>query len=416
MFDSDRWNEVWSTLSRNKLRSFLTAFGVGWGIFMLIMMLGAGNGLGNGVNRAFAGWASNSCFIWAQTTSLPYQGFPRGRMFSFDNGDIELIRRKVHGVDALAPRLQLGGWRGGDNVEYKGRAAAFSVNGDMPDILRIQGTEVTSGRFINEKDVHDARKVAVIGSRVVELLYEPDEDPLGTWIKVQGVYFQVVGVHRPKASSNMGGDQSAVVHVPFSTFQRAFNSLNRVHWFALTAHEGVPMAQVQADIKRMLAEKHRIHPDDDLAFGGFNVEEMFDLTNNLFMAISALGWFVGLLTLLAGAIGVSNIMLVIIRERTNEIGIRRSIGATPTNITSQVMLESLTITVIAGYLGMVIGLLLLEAVNATGFESPFFAQPEVDLKVALVALAALILSGLLAGWMPARRALSIKAVDALRAE
>jgi putative ABC transport system permease protein len=416
MFDSDRWGEIWNTLSRNKLRSFLTAFGVGWGIFMLIVMLGAGNGLSNGVNKAFAGWASNSAFVWAQSTSLPYQGFPRGRNFSFDNEDIELIKRKVPGLDALAPRLQLGGWRGGNNVEYGGKTAAFSVNGDVPDVLRIQGTEITAGRFLNELDVKEGRKVAVIGTRVVELLYEPDEDPLGTWVKIQGVYFQVVGVQKPKASSNMGGDQSAVIHVPFSTFQRAFNAMNKVHWFAITALPGTPASEVQADIKRILGVKHRIHPDDDLAFGGFNVEEMFDLTNNLFKAIQGLGWFVGILTLLAGAIGVSNIMLVIIRERTKEIGIRRSIGASPRSITVQIIMESLTLTVIAGYLGLLVGMLLLEAISSAGIDSPFFANPEIDLNVALIALGVLIISGLLAGLFPARRALAIKPVDALRAE
>jgi putative ABC transport system permease protein len=347
---------------------------------------------------------------------LPYQGLPRGRYFSFDNQDIEVIRHQVPGVDALAPRLQLGGWRGGDNVTYNGKTAAFSVNGDVPDIQRIQGTEVIAGRFINELDVHDSRKIAVIGSRVRELLYGPDEDPLGTWIRIQGVYFQVVGVHRPKASANMGNDQSAVIHVPFTTFQRAFNALNKVHWFALTAMPGTPASEVQAEIKRVLAVKHRVHPDDDLAFGGFNVEEMFDMTNNLFNAITGLGWFVGVLTLLAGAIGVSNIMLVIIRERTKEIGIRRSIGASPRTITTQIVLESLTLTVVAGYVGLLSGLLLLEGVNAMGIDSDFFAQPEIDLNVALIALGILVLSGIFAGYLPARRALTIRPVDALRAE
>jgi putative ABC transport system permease protein len=416
MFDSDRWNEIWNTLSRNKLRSFLTAFGVGWGIFMLIVMLGAGNGLSNGVAQAFSGWASNSCFVWAQTTSLPYQGFPRGRRFSFDDRDIDIIRRKVEGVDALAPRLQLGGFGSGDNVSYKGRTAAFGVNGDMPDILRIQGMDVYQGRFINSFDVSEARKVAVIGSRVVELLYDKDEDPIGTWVKIQGVYFQVVGVHRPTASVNMGGDPSANIHVPFTTFQRAFNALNQVHWFAVTALPGTPASEMQAGIKQVLAEKHRIHPDDDLAFGGFNVEAEFDKTNDLLTAITALGWFVGILTLIAGAIGVSNIMLVIIRERTKEIGIRRSIGASPRSITTQVMLESLALTVFAGYIGLLIGLLLLEAIPLLGLEGQFFARPQIDLSVALIALLILIISGLFAGFIPAKRALEIKPVDALRAE
>jgi len=416
MFDSDRWSEIWNTLSRNKLRSFLTAFGVGWGIFMLIVMLGAGNGLSNGVSRAFAGWANNACFVWTQTTSLPYQGFPRGRWFNFDNQDIELVRRKVAGVDALAPRLQLGGWRGGDNVVHKNRTGAFTVNGDVTDIQRIQGTNIVAGRFLNEKDVDEARKVAVVGSHVVEVLFEKGEEPLGSWIKINGVYFQVVGVHAPKASANMGGDPGSVIHVPFSTFQRAFNALNQVHWFAITALPGTPASQVQADVKKLMAERHRVHPDDDLAFGSFNVEEMFDMTNNLFKAITGLGWFVGILTLLAGAIGVSNIMLVIIRERTKEIGIRRSIGASPRSITAQIVLESLTLTVVAGYLGLLAGMLLLEAINAAGIDSPFFASPEIDLHVALIALTVLILCGLLAGLIPARRALAIKAVDALRAE
>ncbi len=416
MFDSDRWSEIWNTLSRNKLRSFLTAFGVGWGIFMLIVMLGAGNGLSNGVSKAFAGWASNSAFVWTQPTSLPYKGFPRGRYFNFDNQDIDLIRSKMVGLDALAPRLQLGGYRAGNNVEYKGRTGAFSVNGDVPDILRIQGTEVIKGRFINDMDLSQSRKVAVIGTRVAELLYPDGEEPLGSWMKIQGVYFQVVGVHKPKASSNMGGDQSAVIHVPFTTFQRAFNAMNQVHWIAMTAHPGTPVSELQSQMKTLLAQKHRIHPDDDLAFGGFNVEEMFDLTNNLFQAITGLGWFVGILTLIAGAIGVSNIMLVIIRERTKEIGIRRSLGASPRSITAQIVMESLTLTVIAGYLGLLAGMLLLEGVNAIGIESDFFAQPEIDLRVALIALGVLILSGLLAGFFPARRALAINPVDALRAE
>lgn len=416
MFDRERWGEIWVTLTRNKMRSFLTAFGVGWGIFMLILMLGAGNGLSNGVNGAFEGWASNACYVWTQTTSLPYEGFARGRFFDFDNADVELIRERVKGIDALAPRLQLGGWRGGNNVVHGNRTAAFTVTGDLPDIMRIQGTYVQRGRFINHRDVRDSRKVCVIGKRVLEVLYEPDEEPLGSWIKINGAYFQVVGLHMPKASAEMGSDQAASIYVPFSTFQRAFNALNQVHWFAITAKAGTPASQVQADVKKLMAKKHRVHPDDDLAFGSFNVEEMFDMTNNLFLAITGLAWFVGICTLAAGAVGVSNIMLVVIRERTKEIGIRRSIGASPRTITAQIVLEALTLTLIAGYLGLLFGMLLLEAINSAGIDSPFFAKPEIDLSVALVALAILVVCGVLAGFFPARRALSIKPVDALRAD
>ena len=416
MFDRERWGEIWQTLSRNKLRSFLTAFGVGWGIFMLILMLGAGNGLSNGVAGAFEGWASNACYVWAQTTSLPYKGLPRGRSFDFDNDDIALIGQRVKGIEALAPRLQLGGWRGGNNVVRGNKTAALTVNGDLPSIMRIQGTYVEEGRFLHERDVLEKRKVCVVGRRAVQLLYEPDEKVLGSWIRINGVYFQVVGVHMPKASAALGNDQTSMIYVPFSTFQTAFNALNQVHWFAITAQPGTPASQVQADVKKLLAVKHRVHPDDDLAFGSFNVEEMFDMTNDLLTAITALAWFVGICTLIAGVVGVSNIMLVVIRERTNEIGVRRSIGATPGRITAQIVLEALTLTLIAGYSGLLLGMLLLEAVSSSGLEGAFFAKPEIDLVTALVALAVLVVSGVLAGLFPARRALAIRVVDALRAD
>jgi len=412
MFDSDRWGEIWQTLSRNKLRSILTAFGVGWGIFVLIIMLGAGNGLANGVNGAFSGWASNSCFMWTQSTSIPYMGFPRGRGFSFNNSDVEAIRRNVPGVDALAPRLQLGGWQGNNNVSYNGKTGPFTVNGDVPDILKVQGTEIISGRFLNEKDLIDDRKVCVIGQRVVDVLYGTN-DPLGTFIKINGVYFRVIGTHRSKASSEMSEDQDATIYIPFTTFQRAFNAMNEVHWFAITAQKGTKASELEKNIKKLMAERHKVHPDDELAFGSFNVEEMFDMTNNLFLAITGLGWFVGILTLISGVIGVSNIMLVIVRERTQEIGIRRSLGATPTNITVQILLEALTLTFLAGYVGLISGVGLLGLVGPL-FESPFFSRPEVDLTVALVSLVVLITCGLFAGLVPARRALSIRAVEALR--
>jgi len=413
MFDSDRWGEIWQTLSRNKLRSALTAFGVGWGIFMLIIMLGAGNGLSNGVNGAFSGWASNSCFIWTQTTSIPYQGFPRGRDFDFDNSDIEAIRRNVPGVDALAPRLQLGGWNGANNIVYNGKTGPFNVNGDMPDIMRIQGTGITAGRFLNEKDLRDNRKVCVIGQRVVDVLYAADEEPVGTFIKINGVFFRVIGTHKTKATAEMDENQDATIYIPFTTFQHAFNAMNQVHWFAITADKGTKASELETNIKKLMAERHKVHPDDELAFGSFNVEEMFDMTNNLFLAITGLGWFVGILTLIAGVVGVSNIMLVIVRERTQEIGIRRSLGATPATITLQIVLEALTLTFLAGYVGLISGVFLLEAIGGA-IESPFFAHPEVDITVALVSLVVLVACGLFAGLVPARRALAIRAVEALR--
>lgn len=414
MFDSERWSEIWNTVSRNKLRSGLTMFGVFWGIFMLVIMLGMGKGLSNGVLGGFSGWATNSCFLWTQSTSMPYAGFKRGRMFNFDNSDIAAIKA-IPGVEQVAPRLQLGGFRGANNVNYKDKSGGFSVNGDMPAISYFQSANITEGRFLNEKDIRDERKVCVIGPDVVKALFG-NEPPMGKYIRIQGVYFQVVGLHVPKASAMRDDGQASTIYIPFSTFQKAFNSMNTVHWFSISAKPGVQVADMEKRVRLAMAKRHQVHPDDPLAFGGFNLQEMYDKMNMLFVAIAALSWFVGTLTLIAGVIGISNIMLVIVKERTKEIGIRRSIGAKPGTITGQIMLESLTLTFIAGYFGLVAGIGVLQAISSVGIESGFFTDPEVDLNVALVALTILIISGLLAGYVPARRALSIKPVDALRAE
>ncbi len=414
MFDKERWNEIWMTLSRNKLRSGLTMFGVFWGIFMLVIMLGMGKGLSNGVMGGFSGWATNSFFIWTQSTSLPYAGFKRGRYFNFNNGDIAAIKA-VDGVDQVAPRLQLGGYRGANNVNYKDKSGGFSVNGDMPEVMAFQAVTMAQGRFLNEKDIRDERKVCVLGPDVVKALFVK-EDPMGKYIRIQGVYFQVVGHYEPKANA-MGDDgEASTIYIPFTTFQKAFNSMNMVHWFSVSARPGVAASQVQERVKRMLSKRHKVDPADPMAFGGFNMEEMYQQMNMLFVAIMALSWFVGTLTLIAGVIGISNIMLVIVKERTKEIGVRRSIGARPGNITGQIMLESLTLTFVAGYFGLVAGVGTLQLIAGMPIESGFFRNPEVSLNVALIALAVLITSGLVAGWVPARRAIAIKPVDALRAE
>ncbi|MBS1582461.1 MAG: ABC transporter permease [Bacteroidetes bacterium] len=415
MFDRDRWSEIWMTLSRNKLRSFLTMFGVGWGIFMLVVMLGMGRGLSNGVLAGFEGWATNSCFMWTQTTSLPYAGFKRGRHFNFDNSDIAAIRA-VEGVDKVAPRLQLGGWRGANNVTYGNKSGGFNVNGDMPEVLHFQAANIPEGRFLNEKDIRDERKVCVIGPKVVDMLFGK-EDPLGKYIRIQGVYFQVVGVHAPKASADHDEGQTSTIFIPFSTFQKAFNSMNLVHWFSISGKEGVQVADIEQKVKRLMAKRHKVDPEDPLAFGSWNMQEFYGQMNMLFVAIAGISWFVGTLTLIAGVIGISNIMLVIVKERTKEIGIRRSLGARPSVITGQIVLEALTLTFIAGYFGLLAGVGLLEGIRVAMSKSDgFFKNPEVDLPVAVVALSVLIVSGLIAGLIPARRALSIKPVDALRAD
>ncbi len=415
MFDRDRWSEIWMTLSRNKLRSFLTMFGVGWGIFMLTVMLGMGNGLQNAVLSGFDGFATNSCFVWTMPTTKPFGGFQRARRFNFDNDDIRIIRQNVAGIDVCSPELQLGGWQGGNNINYGSKTAAFSIYGAEPEVLAMEPVRLVAGRFLNKQDLIDERKVCVIGKQVIDRLFEK-EDPMGKYIRVNGVYFQVVGTLARKSSGQMDENPEAKVFVPFTTFQKSFNSLNQVHWFNIIAKPGVDVARVETEIKHAMARKHKVDPTDDNAFGSFNLQDMYNKMSMLFIAIKGISWVVGVLSLIAGAIGISNIMLVSIKERTKEIGIRRSIGATPRMITGQIVQEALTLILIAGYFGLLAAVGVLEAVNAAMGQSDFFKNPSVDIKVALTAFAVLLVSGLFAGLLPARRALAIKAVDALRAE
>jgi len=300
-------------------------------------------------------------------------------------------------------------------VSYEGRTGAFNIYGDVPEFDKIEAVDIPKGRWLNAKDNAEARKICVIGPDVESILFE-GEDPIGKYIKLQGVYFKVVGTYAPRASAEMGQNKKVNIHIPFYTFQKAFNSLDMVHWFSITGKEGAEVAQIADDVKAMLAERHKVHPDDAMAFGSWNMQEMFTMMNGLFIAIAFISWFVGVLTLIAGVIGISNIMLVNVKERTKEIGIRRSIGASPRNIRVQIMLEAVSLTLLAGLLGMLAGTFVLEVMANIGIEGDFFKPAGADLTVASVALFVLVVCGLLAGLLPAIRALQIKAVDALRTE
>lgn len=416
MFDRDRWNEVMMTLRRNKLRSFLTMLGVSWGIFMLVVMLGMGNGLKHAVMQGFDGFASNCAFIWTMPTTKPYGGFQTGRRYHFDNDDTRLIREQVEGLDFCSPELQLGGWQGGNNVNYKNKTAAFSIYGAEPDVLKVEAVIIKEGRFLNQNDLIEERKVCVIGKEVLKLLFE-QEDPMGKYIRINGVYFKVVGIMAKKGSAQMGDNPDAKIYIPFTTFQKAFNSLNTVHWYNIVAKPDVKVADVEKQVKTLMARKHRVDPTDESAFGSFNLQEIYTSMSMLFIVIAGVSWTVGIFSLVAGCIGIGNIMLISIKERTKEIGIRRSLGATPRTITGQIMQEALTLIIVAGYFGLLAAVGVLEGTRAlVGDSSDFFKNPGVDISVALIAFGVLILAGLIAGYLPARRALSIKAVDALRAE
>ena len=422
MFDRDRWQEIFHTLKKNKLRTFMTAFGVFWGIFMLIIMLGSGNGLENGVSSGMGNFATNSVFVWAQQTTIPYKGFPRGRRFNFRNSDIQALKDNIPEIKYIAPKIR--GWSSGDgsnNTVRNYKTGAFSINGEYPDWNKIDPMDILEGRFINDFDIEEKRKVAVIGTRVKEILFEEDEDPIGEYIQIQGIYFKVIGVFKPlNTQINFGGEKEQSIYIPLSTLQKTYNYGDIVGWFSITSKDNFSAKQVEEKVLTYMARRHDIHPDDSEAFGHFNLEEEFKQMKGLFTGISGLIWIVGIGTLIAGVIGISNIMLVIVKERTKEIGIQRALGATPINVMSSIITESVLLTSFAGYLGLVIGVGLVEGINYAltnfGAESEMFKNPEVDFQIAVTALGILIFAGALAGLIPARRAVRIKPIDALRDE
>jgi len=420
MIDIDKWKEIINTLRSNKVRTFFTAFGVFWGIFMLIIMLGSGNGLQNAIYQNMGDFATNSCFMWTQQTSVAYKGFPRGRSYRFNNGDTEALLKKIPELKDLSPRLQGRGGDGSNNAVRGRKTGAFTIFGDYPAWNRIDPIKITSGRFINDLDIKNNRKVVVIGKRVVEVLFEPDENPLDQYIKINGVYFKVVGVFKSKKGGQQAEREEQNVHMPFTTLQRIYNFGEDVGWYAMTASDEVPVGVVEEKARGILKRRHSIAPDDERAVGGFNVSKEFKKMRGLFAGINGLIWIVGIGTLLAGVIGVSNIMLVIVKERTKEIGIQRAIGATPANVILQIINESVFLTSIAGSLGLVCGFWLVELINfileSSNSSSEMFKNPEVDFSIAISALIILIFAGIFAGLIPAKRAVSIKPIDALRTE
>ncbi len=395
-------------------------FGVFWGIFMLMLLLGSGNGLQNGVVKGFASWASNSGFIWTQKTTMPFMGMKPGRRIQLTTADSEAIIRSISGLEHLAPRTQLGGFRGGHNVTRKSKAGGFNVYGDYPQYQEIQHLNLFSGRFLNEFDITEIRKVAVIGQNVVDVLFEEDEDPVGSYVEINGVHFKVIGAFSSIQTGDQADRENRALYIPFTTFQRAFNYGNKVGWYAFSALPGIPVSKVENDIKSLLKNRHKVHPDDLGAIGSANLEEKFMQMMGLFNGIAIFVWIVGTGTLLAGVIGVSNIMLIIVKERTKEIGIRKSLGASPGSIVGLILQESVFITVVAGYVGIFLGTVILEGIgygmSRMAANNGIFGPPEINFNTALIALAVIITGGLLAGIIPARKAASISPIEAIRIE
>jgi putative ABC transport system permease protein len=416
VFDADSWSEIWATMRRNKLRAFLTACGVFWGIFMLVIMLGIGTGLRRGTARNLGGLALLTVYVWGQRTTLPHAGLRPGRSINFTNADTAALSA-VPGVLRVEPRIRLGEWRVGVNVSSGAKTQTFNVVGATSALLSVEPLLVPRGRFLDELDLDEQRKVAIVGDQVRRTFFG-DDDPVGRDLRVQGIHFRVIGALKSLKSGDEGERIDGSVFVPFSTFQTAFHMRDRVHWFALAVEPTASAVEVEKRARQTLSRQHRIAAADDQALGSYNAAEEVARIEGLFRGIRIFVWFVGTLTLLAGVLGVSNILLIIVKERTKEIGIRKALGATPASIVMLVIEESLALTALAGYAGLVAGVGFLELLAkavATMPKAPM-SEPEVDLKAALFAVAILMLAGVVAGIVPARHAAGIHPVEALRAE
>ena len=414
--DIDSYREILDTLTRNKSRSFLTGFGVFWGVFMLVVLIGGGQGLKEMLNENFEGFATNSAFVWAQQTTKPYKGFRKGRWWAMDQKDVDRIRHRVPELDVVAPVLFMP-WGSSSTAYHEDRKLSVNVQGVTPDYAKVNGPKMYYGRYINDMDVKQHRKVCVLGKKVYKDLFKKGGNPCGQSIRLDSTYYQVVGVDYNTSSININGNSEEAVTLPFTMVQQAYNRGQEVDLIAVTARKGVVMSSITDRIRETVALAHFVDPTDEQGAMVFNTEVLFQMLDNLFKGVNFLIWLVGLGTLLAGAIGVSNIMMVTVRERTTEIGIRRAIGATPKMILSQIISESIVLTLVAGMSGILFAVAILQMLELANTEDGILtAHFQVGFWTAIFAAIVVSLMGMLAGLAPAARAMSIKPVDAMRDE
>lgn len=412
-FDIDRFREIIDTLTRNKTRSFLTGFGVFWGVFMLVALLGGGQGLKEMLQNNFEGFATNSAIIFPQNTTKPYAGFRKNRSWCMVYNDVERLKQYVPELETVSPMLSH--W--GGSAVYDDKKTGCTMKGVLPDYQNVETPSLYYGRFINEMDVKQNRKVCVIGKRVYKELFPGGGDPCGKRICVDDIYYDVVGVDYSAGNMSINGRAETSVVVPLTLMQKAYNMGDSVGLVCVTAKPGVTMSSITQKMRGVIAKAHQIDPTDEKAITVFNTEVMFGMLDNLFSGVNFLILLVGIGTLLAGAIGVSNIMMVTVRERTTEIGIRRAIGATPKNILGQIISESVILTAVAGMSGILFAVMILEMLelgNTT--DGIVTAHFQVQFWTAVGATVLLAVLGVLAGLAPALRAMSIKPVDAMRDE
>ncbi len=410
LFDRDTWQEIYGSIRKNKLRTGITIIGVMWGIFLLVVLLGAARGMGNNFDKLFGNFATNSVFIWGQQTSMPFKGFQEGKRVQLKREDVDIIGSEVKGIEYILPRNIT------QALIVNGTKTLNSgVFGDYPLLDLLQKKHMVFGRFINDNDIKNNKKVCVIENDTYKQLFDKGVNPIGQYIVINEISYQIVGLYKNKIQ--MGGPQAGI-HIPFTTFQQIYNQADNIGWLMVTAEEGYDIRQMEEDIKLMLRNLHDIHPNDVRAFGSFNLGDQIAKVTGFLTGMQFLTWFVGIATLIAGVFAIGAILLITVKERTNEIGIRRALGATPAEIRRQIILESVFLTSIAGTLGVIFGGLILMVINALvgqGDEA-VLVNPTVDIPVILIAFATLVTLGTLIGLIPAQRAVSIRPIEALREE
>lgn len=417
LFDSNTWQEIFQSISKNKLRTFLTMIGVFVGIYIYIGLSGASQGLDNGFERQFETIAKNSLFAWGQSTSMPYAGFKTGRQIQLKLSDVDVLYNRVPEIETIAPRNVKGIFGSSPGIITRGlKSGSYAVYGDFPDFAEIATKKIyEGGRFINEADIEQARKVCVIGERTQRELFDEDEDPIGGYIKIDNINFQVVGVH--KFTPGGGFESDSDIFIPFATFRKLYNTGNNVSWFTIAAYDDADVIKVEEDIKAVLKNIHSVDPKDERAFGSFNLGEIFNKIMGFSKGMTFLSLIVGIATILAGVIGIGNILLISVKERTKELGVRRALGATPSEVRNQIIIESLFLTMLAGIIGIIAGAITLKGIDAftQGGDFPY-ANPTVPIPYVVGSLLLMVILGVLIGLIPAQRAVSIKPIDALREE
>ncbi|MCP4975534.1 MAG: ABC transporter permease [Maribacter sp.] len=417
LFDRNTWQEIFGSIGKNKTRTIITMIGVLWGIFVYIGLSGAAQGMDNGFEKVFKTVSMNSMFVWGQSTSKPYDGFKTGRQMQLKLDNVTELQNRIPEIQYIAPRITLGNFGSDPVYTVRGqKSGTYTINGDYPVYTKIATKKIfDGGRFINDEDIDQARKVCVIGERNLKELFEKDENPVGQYIRIGSVYFQVIGVH--KMVQGVSFDNDSDIFIPFSTYRKLYNSGENIGYMCIAAYDDVDVVQVEKDVKSILRGIHRVDPEDERAFGSFNLGEMFGRISGFAKGLTFVSLIVGIATILAGVIGIGNILLISVKERTKELGIRRALGATPTEVKSQIILESVFLTVLSGIIGIILGAGVLSIINNMTKDIDFpYTNPTVPIPYVLGALAIMVILGTLIGLIPAQRAVSIKPIDALREE